>query len=415
MNTTDYAAHVALDWGDKTHAFALQIAGAEGIETGTIEATPEALLDWLDKLHGRCHAKPVALAVEAGRNALLRVLVAHTWLTVYPVHSATSGRFRQAFIPSGAKDDIPDALVILKLLRHHRDELSALVLDSAKLRELAALVADRRGAVDARTRLVNQLSVLLKHYYPQALTLAGEDLAAPLAIAFLRRFPELAAAQKAGANRLRAFYTKHNVRSEQRIDERLALLGRARALSEERAVIEPSLLALARLLDLLEVEARHIAAYDKRIASVFAVHPNAEVFAALPGAGPALAPRLLVAFGDVTARYPNAQAMQKYAGLAPVREKSQKRVWVHWRWAAPKFLRQTFVEWAGQTVPRCAWAHAFYQRQKAAGKGHHAILRALAFKWIRILWRCWKDNVPYDETRYQASLAKRGSPLANAA
>ena len=105
MNTTDYAALVALDWGDKTHAFALQIAGADGIETGTIEATPEALLDWLDKLHGRCHAKPVALAVEAGRNALLRVLVAHTWLTVYPVHSATSGRFRQAFIPSGAKDD----------------------------------------------------------------------------------------------------------------------------------------------------------------------------------------------------------------------------------------------------------------------------------------------------------------------
>ncbi|MCS6244848.1 MAG: transposase [Opitutus sp.] len=225
-------------------------------------------------------------------------------------------------------------------------------MDSAELRELAALVADRRGAVDARTRLVNQLSGVLKHYYPQALTLAGEDLAAPLAIAFLRRFPELAAVQKAGANRLRAFYTKHNVRSEQRIDERLALLGRARALSEERAVIEPSLLALARLLDLLVVEARHIAAYDTRIASVFAVHPNAEVFAALPGAGPALAPRLLVAFGDVTARYPNAQALQKYAGLAPVREKSQKRVWVEWhlvKWIEG-FDFVSFCGFCGQSI-----------------------------------------------------------------
>jgi pimeloyl-ACP methyl ester carboxylesterase len=211
------------------------------------------------------------------------------------------------------------------------------------------LVADRRGAVDARTRLVNQLAGLLKHYYPQALTLAGDDLSAPLALAFLRRFPELAEVQKAGAQRLRAFYTKHNVRSEQRIDERLALLGRARALSEERAVIAPSRLALARYLDLLEVEARHIAAYEKRIATVFTSQPNAEVFASLPGAGPALAPRLLVAFGDVAQRYPNAQALQKYAWLAPVREKSQGRVWVHWRWAAPKFVRQSFVEWAGQT------------------------------------------------------------------
>jgi transposase len=415
MKTTDYAALVALDWGDKTHAFALQIEGTQVIESGTIEATPEALLDWLGKFHERCQGKPVALAIEAGRNALLRVLVAHTWLTIYPVHSATSARFRRAFTPSGAKDDIPDALVILKLLRHHRDELSALVLDSPELRELAALVADRRGAVDARTRLVNQLAGLLKHYYPQALTLAGDDLSAPLALAFLRRFPELAEVQKAGAQRLRAFYTKHNVRSEQRIDERLALLGRARALSEERAVIAPSRLALARYLDLLEVEARHIAAYEKRIATVFTSQPNAEVFASLPGAGPALAPRLLVAFGDVAQRYPNAQALQKYAGLAPVREKSQGRVWVHWRWAAPKFVRQSFVEWAGQTVPRCSWAHAFYQRKKAAGKGHHAILRALAFKWLRILWRCWKDGRPYDENRYQASLAKRGSPLANAA
>ena len=88
---------------------------------------------------------------------------------------------------------------------------------------------------------------------------------------------------------------------------------------------------------------------------------------------------------------------------------------MHWRWAAPKFLRQSLVEWAGQTVPRCAWAKEYYLRQKAAGKGHHAILRALAFKWVRILWRCWKDNVPYDEARYLAALSKRGSPLRPAA
>ncbi len=80
------------------------------------------------------------------------------------------------------------------------------------------------------------------------------------------------------------------------------------------------------------------------------------------------------------------------------------------RWAAPKFLRQSLVEWAGQTVPRCAWAEEYYLRQKAAGKGHHAILRALTFKWVRILWRCWMDNVPYDDARYPAALARRSSP-----
>ncbi|HUX09864.1 MAG TPA: IS110 family transposase [Terriglobia bacterium] len=411
MNTTDYAALVAMDWGDKTHAFACQKTGADGIEQGMIEATPEALHAWLEKLRETCGGRPVALAVEAGRNALLHALLEHAWLTVYPVHPATSARFRKAFTPSGAKDDGPDALVILTLLRQHRAQLTALVQDTPATRELAALVAARRGAVDARTRLVNQLTSLLKGYFPQALTLAGDNLAAPLALAFLRRFPELADAQKAGAARLRAFYAKHNVRSQERIEVRLALLARARPLSEDRAVIGPARMELPRLLDLLEVETRHIATMEGRIAEVFAAHPKAELFASLPGAGAALAPRLLTAFGDVPARYPNAQALQKYAGLAPVREKSQGRLWVHWRWAAPKFVRQSFVEWAGQTVPRCAWANEFYRRQKTAGKGHHAILRALAFKWLRILWRCWTDGMPYDETRYLAALAKRGSLL----
>ena len=104
MNNDDYAALVALDWGDKTHAFARQMTGAERIETGTIEATPEALHAWLEQLRDGCGGRPVALAVEAGRNALLHALLEHPWLTVYPVHPATSARFRKAFTPSGAKD-----------------------------------------------------------------------------------------------------------------------------------------------------------------------------------------------------------------------------------------------------------------------------------------------------------------------
>lgn len=148
------------------------------------------------------------------------------------------------------------------------------------------------------------------------------------------------------------------------------------------------------------------------MAEAFAAHPRAELFAALPGAGPVLAPRLLVAFGDQPERFPTAASLQKYAGLAPVREKSGQKLWTHWRWAAPKFLRQSFVEWAGQTVVYCDWAGAYYRKQIQAGKAHHAILRALAFKWIRILWRCWHDGVPYREAHYLEALKRRGSPLA---
>jgi hypothetical protein len=60
---------------------------------------------------------------------------------------------------------------------------------------------------------------------------------------------------------------------------------------------------------------------------------------------------------------------------------------------------------------RSFWARAFYDKHRAKGASHNAAVRALAFKWTRILWRCWLDRVPYDEARYLTALQKRHSPL----
>ena len=101
--------------------------------------------------------------------------------------------------------------------------------------------------------------------------------------------------------------------------------------------------------------------------------------------------------------------------MAPVREKSGASCWTHWRWQAPVFLRQSFVEWAGLTVMYSAWAKTYYEQMKAKGKGRHVILRALAGKWIRVLWKCWQTRTPYDEAAYLRQLARRKSPYAVAA
>jgi hypothetical protein len=94
-----------------------------------------------------------------------------------------------------------------------------------------------------------------------------------------------------------------------------------------------------------------------------------------------------------------------------VTERSGNKSWVHWRWSCPTFLRQTFVEWVPQTITRSFWAKAFYDSCRARGMRHQAALRALAFKWIRILHRCWVDRTPYDEARYLMALQKRHAPL----
>jgi Transposase IS116/IS110/IS902 family len=104
--------------------------------------------------------------------------------------------------------------------------------------------------------------------------------------------------------------------------------------------------------------------------------------------------------------------VQSYSGIAPVMERSGKKQWVHFRVACAKFLRQSFHEWAGHSIAYSVWARSYYQQLRSRGKGHHAAVRALAFKWIRVVFRCWKDGAAYDESRYLASLARRGSPLS---
>ena len=126
-----------------------------------------------------------------------------------------------------------------------------------------------------------------------------------------------------------------------------------------------------------------------------------------------MAPRLLAAFGSLRERFANANEIQSFSGIAPVVSRSgETHRWIHFRWACAKFLRQTFHEFGALSIPHCAWAREFYERQRAKGKGHHATVRSLAFKWIRILFRCWQSRTPYQKDIYLRALAQRSAPAA---
>ena len=413
LPTPEFAAYVGLDWGDKNHALAWTAGASKTApQTGTLVNSPEVLHAWLQELGQRCEGRPVALAVETSRGPLIHLFGAYPWLTVYPIHPMTSARYRTAFKPSGAKDDLPDALLLLELVRDLRHKLRPLQMAEAATRQLAALVELRRDLVDRRTQALLQLMALLKSYFPQALELVGQDLTTGLALAFLRRWPDPLALKAARPGNLKSFYYQHSVRSETLVTQRLTLVQELRPLTTDEVVLMPARLHLAALLEQLRTLAKHIDLVEQKSHTLFKEHSEAYLFRELPGAGKALQPRLLVAFGEDRSLYPDPESLQKYGGLAPVVERSGRQAWVHWRWHAPRFLRQTFIEWAGQTVVYSAWAKEYYQHMKAKGKSHHVILRALAFKWVRILWKCWQTRTPYDEARYLKQLLARKSPHA---
>ena len=117
------------------------------------------------------------------------------------------------------------------------------------------------------------------------------------------------------------------------------------------------------------------------------------------------------AMGSKRERWASADELLCFSGVAPVIERSGKSSWTRWRYFCPKFTRQAFVEYAGESIRHSKWAGAFYLSQKAKGKSHQAAVRALAYKWIRIIWKCWRTREKYDEARYVECLREKGSKL----
>jgi transposase len=406
-----FAAFVGLDWADQKHAWCLQAAGATQRESGEVEHTPETVEAWVGQLCRRFGNRPIAVAVEQVKGALVFMLSKYELLHLFPVPPAMSASMRDALYPSGAKDDPRDAELLLDLLLKHRDKLRRLAPDSEATRRVQNLVEERRNLVDEKTAQTNRLTNHLKIYFPQMLGWF-DRLDTELVCALLERWPTLEELQKVPPARLRTFFRKHRSRDQELIERRIVGIQQAIPATRDGAVIEAKSAVVKVSAQLIRSLVRGIADLDRKIEEAAAAHPDFFIFESLPGAGAALAPRLLAAFGSQRERYANAEDVQAYTGIAPVTERSGKKKWVHFRWACPKFLRQSFHEWAGHAIAHSQWARSYYQQQRERGKGHHAAVRGLAFKWIRIVFRCWRDRVVYDESKYLAALAKRNSPLA---
>jgi hypothetical protein len=296
---------------------------------------------------------------------------------------------------------------------NHPEHFEPLNPQSVEMRTLMTLVEQRRKFMNDRVRITNRLRNALKQYYPQVLDWF-DHIDTPLFCDFIKQWPTLAQVKRARRPTLERFFHEHNMYRKPLMEKRFEAIKSAQPLTTDDAVITPYRLQTLTLIDQLVVALNALKMYDKEIATVATQHPDFELFNTLPGAGPQLAPRLLVAFGEQRERFANAAEVQKYSGIAPVTERSGQKHWIHWRWQCPTFLRQTFVEWAAQTINKSYWAGLFYYQQRAKGCTYQAAVRALAFKWIRILYRCWKTRTPYDEAKYLKALKDRGSPLLQA-
>jgi hypothetical protein len=408
MNLTCVA--VGIDSSDTHHDVCLLGPAAEPEVRLRVANDLAGFQRLLDELQARWPHPPWAFALENPKNLLGRFLLL-SGHTLYALNPLAVARTREGLAVSGAKSDALDARVLALLLRHQEaDALQPIVLNSAQGALLVGLVEQRRELVGEKTRLQNQLTALLKSFYPRALELFS-DLDQPFTRLVLTTFPTPTALAQARFEQWEELFAGKRYPRPKQIP---VLFERAQA---PQVPIDPVHEALSerhlrRLLRLLEVVHDELAQAEAAIATAFAAHPDAPFFRSLPGAGPVLAPALLALFGDHRERWQDWRQIAAHLGTAPITRSSGKQKSVKMRFHCDREARNVLHLYAGASLRKCDWAQRCYQRQRDAGKTHAGALRSLANKWLRILFRMWQDRQPYDEAAYLAAVQKRQQPKA---
>jgi len=411
----DYAAFIGIDWADTEHAVCLLTPDGSS-EKQVIAQKPEDLAAWAIQLRQRFGGKRIAVCLEQSRGALIYALMQYDFLVLFPINPSQLAAYRKALNPSGAKDDPKDARLLASFLREHGEQLRAWKPDDEVTRGLRLLTEQRRRWVEDRVAYCNELLQRLKESYVLALKFAGTELHALNFLALLEQFPSQRDLQRASPQQLAKWLPRRrrvpdDPPAEELLQARIAEVRNTPLLTKDAAILDVSRLAVMHLVAMLRQLNQSIASCEKRIAELMEKHPDTPIFASFPGAGPALKPRLIAAFGTDRKKFASAQDLQRLGGIAPVTKRSGKTCYVQMRWACPKFLRQTFHEFARCSQKKCRWAKAYVAMLQSRGKGYNQAIRALAFKWLRIMFRCWQTGKPYDDDRYLQKLTERGSPL----
>lgn len=404
------ALFVGIDWADEEHEIHVLDEQGNGYKEN-LEQAPEAITQWVNAKLKEADGKPIAIILEQSRGTLVHALMFRENVILYPINPKQLAAYRDSYTNAGCKGDESDAWLLARMLYERKKLLKPWLPDDESTRMLSHLCRTRRRIVDEHTRLILQLTSHLKTYFPLVFKVSPKRSITPLVLELIKRCPDPRRLKRVDRRIFHKILKSHGYRNEDQRDKVIQSIRSSELLTSDAALIEPVAVMAKALATQIPVLRKAIAELEERISIEMKNHPDKELFTMLPGAGEALAPRLLVAFGSHRERFKSADEFSTFTGIAPAMKQSGKSRHVHRRYACNKYLRQTFHEFADHARRWCAWSRAYYRLQRSRGMKHHAALRKLASRWIRILFQVWKKKIQYDPAAYLANIQKKNPAI----
>jgi len=397
-----------IDWAAETHAICVTDARGKITAEFTIEHSADGIALLVRRLarYGEAAVMPVAIERPDGRLVDLLLEAGHP---VVPVSPNAIKTWRDGEVLSGAKSDAGDAAVIAEYLRLRAHRLKAAAPYSDQTLALRTAVRARGDLVEMRVAATNQLSALLDAHWPGAKAIFA-DVESPISLQFLTRYPTPASAAHLGEKRMAAFLVKHGYSGRRPAAELLARLRAAPAGTSREALAEALrdiVLAAVGVLTALNAAVKSL---DRSVAAHLGEHPDGKIFTSLPRSGQVNAAQVLAEWGDCRQAHDGPDSVAALAGVTPVTSQSGKHRDVHFRWACNKRFRAAVTTFADNSRHASPWAAKVYSDARARGKDHPHAVRILARAWIRVIWPCWLNGVPYDPAQHGAAAALTEQP-----
>jgi transposase len=401
---------IGIDWADTKHDICIRDAADRRILSEfCIDHGAEGMVQ-LDETVATLGTEPhkCLVAVETPHGLLVGYLL-QTGYVVYAIPPRAVDRYRDRHRQSGAKTDERDAQVLSDILCVDREYHRPIPSDTPLAQEIQLTSRQRQKLVAERTRVKNQLTACLKMYYPVALNLFS-SLDCAIAWSFLQAYPNAKAASAASLPELQAFFAQLGYSCPRKIPEIYEQL-QAPAIPVAAWQVRASQRYMLILVELLATIVSQIQAYERKLSELLDQHEDAFIFRSLPNAGDVTAAWLLGEIGDCRDKFEAASGMQALAGTCPVTIQSNKRRLIKFRVGCCKSFRNAIQQLARLSARGqygSSWASGYLSDQLARGHSVSRGTRALANRWLAIIFRLWQDRVAYDEMIHLRNRAQRG-------
>jgi transposase len=390
-----------IDWAAAEHAVCVMDESGKVVASFTICHDADGLRRLTRRLAAFGEPGSIPVGIERPSGRLVDVLL-EAGHPVVPVKPNAIKAWRESEVLSGAKSDAADAAVIAEYLRlrHHRLRVAAPY--SGQTRALRAVVRTREDLVEMRVAAANQLAAVLETWWPGARSLFA-DIESPIALEFLTRYPTPASAARLGEGRMAAFCARQHYSGRRSAAELLTRLRTAAPGTLDEALtpaLRDAVLALVTVLKALNAAIKDV---TRSVSDRLAEHPDGKIFTSLPRSGKVSAASMLAEWGDCRDAYEGPDSVAALAGMCPVTKASGKHRVVGFRWACNKRFRRAMTTFADNSRHASPWAARVYADAIGRGCDHPHAVRVLARAWIRVIYRCWIDGVPYDPAAHGAA------------